>query len=174
MRILAALVLGWGCGAEAEPPPGALEIGERDGADGFRPYEDGEPAPLLMNTNGGVDVIPLRLRALGTEAPDLEAEVTVTVDGWLFGAAPLAAQPDTQPAGGEGLVLRDVNVAFQARSCCYVCREGLFVAQLTGAGGERFEGSARLLLARGECPDETVCCPVAEDCPDPQMTQVCE
>lgn len=174
-RLAAPALVALGCGAAAGEgeAAAALEIGIPDG-DAFLLLDDGDVVPLRFNTNGGIDMITLDLRADSIDPRAPEVEVTVTVEGMVLGGDLTTRAPWDMEPDGDAYVLRDVNVGFVSRSCCHNCRQGLIEARLRDAKGRLFEGLVDAVLAVGACPAPEVCCQSADQCPDPALAMVCE
>ncbi|MEK6606573.1 MAG: hypothetical protein AABZ30_02830 [Myxococcota bacterium] len=171
MRPVAVLLVG-ACGA-TDAALGALEVGVRD-ANAFQTLRDGDILPLRLNTNGGTDMVTVALRTRGADPRAPAVDVEVTVEGVVLGGEITTGAPRDMEPDGDGFVLWDVNLAFRSRTCCHNCREAEVIARLEDASGRAFEGSARVMLARGMCPEPSVCCQSADECPDPAIAQVCQ
>lgn len=170
LAILAALAA---CSdPDDDRPPGVLEIGVRGEGGGFQPLVDGDPMTVSLGPNGLNMVVPcLRSAEIAPKAPD--PNVSVTVEGFVMAADIEGARVDME-FDGTGNVLWDLRVPFQTELCCFTCRQGLVEARIKDATGRRFVGAVTVQLERGGCPDEGACCPTADMCPDPSLTQICE
>ncbi len=150
--------------------PRPLELGVRDGAV-FRPLHDGDALPTTMVFGALLMVQPsVRAVAVDPHVPELDAEVRL--DGMLIGSD-LDEAPRDMVWDGTGYALWDVRTRLSVELCCFACREGVLTARLRDASGARFEGSVRVLLGRGTCPDPAACCPSAEYCPSPSLALIC-
>lgn len=173
MPLLAAVLTSCvvlGC-FQTEERPRPLELGVREGP-AFRPLHDGDSLPAALIFGGLITVTP-SLRAVGIDPHLPQAHVELAIDGTVVGSDRGEA-PRDMIADGTGLVLWDVQTVLSVALCCFVCREGVLTARLVDASGARFEGSVRVLLGRGTCPDPLACCASAGDCPSPLTALVCE
>lgn len=166
--VLASFVVA-GCFQTAELPR-PLEMGVREGA-AFRPLHDGDSLPASLMFGALITVTP-SLRAVGIDPHLPQANVELSIGGMLIGSN-LGEAPRDMISDGTGYTLWDVQMVLSVALCCFVCREGILTARLVDASGARFEGTARVLLGRGTCPDPLACCPSADDCPSPLNALVC-
>jgi len=166
---VAAIVVA-GC-YQTEDPPRRLEIGVRDGTV-FRPLHDGDALTPALIFGGLISVEP-SLRAVGIDPHLPEVDVEIRIDGLVVGSD-LGDAPRDMEWDGTGHTLWNVRTALSVELCCFACREGVLTARLRDASGARFEGSLRVLLGRGTCPDPAACCPRADYCPAPLLGPVCE
>lgn len=171
VALLISLAFG-GCG-EPAGPPGPLEIGVRDEASGaFHLLAADDAVPVVLGANGLNMIVPsLRAREVDPHAPD--PTVVVEVAGIVMAADIEGARADMQE-DGDGYVLWDLRVPFQTELCCYNCATAVVRADIEDSSGRAFQGEVSVVLARGACPDDRVCCGTADACPDPSITQVCQ
>lgn len=161
---------------------GPLEIGTRQPpcspwgescAGAFAPLADGDPASVVLDPHGSLDMLLLSLRAAEADPHAPRATVTVTVAEQVIGANVPGERADMQ-SDGVGFVLWDLRVPFQQELCCYACRDARVDGRLEDASGRVFTLEVTVLLRRsGRCPDPEACCASAEACPEPSMTQLC-
>jgi hypothetical protein len=161
-----------GCPEEGTtPPPGELKIGVLEADGSFRALNDGDSMAVLLGANGLNMVVP-SVRAVGVNPRKPDPDVEVEVAGHIM-AAILEAERVDMEADGDGYVLENLQVPFQAELCCYVCTEGTIFASLRDSSGRVYEGQVTVRMERGGCPDVDACCSDASACVDPSLTQVC-
>ncbi len=164
-------------GCDDPPLPDAvLEIGyeEEDPASGasvFVPYAPGDRVRLIPGP-GGLELVMPSLRARDVPAGLFTLELALWLDGLVIGRE-LPWGPQESPGEEGSFVIWNVNVPFQAETCCFNCREVLLTATLTDSAGRDHRGEVTVLVARSECPDPAVCCPSADFCPDPVLPVLC-
>lgn len=161
-----------GCpGGGTDPPPGELEIGVLEPDGSFRALVDGDSMAVLLGANGLNMIVP-SVRAVGVNPRRPDPDVQVEVATYTMAAILEAARVDMDP-DGDGYVLANLQVPFDAELCCYVCTEGTITASLRDASGRVFAGQVTVRMERGGCPDVTACCTSVDDCEDPSLTQLC-
>lgn len=161
-----------GCpGPGVDPPAGDLEIGVLESDGSFRVLSDGDSMAVLLGANGLNMIVP-SVRAVGANPSRPNPHVEVEVGGFIMAAILEAERVDMTP-DGDGHVLANLQVPFDAELCCYVCNEGTITASLRDASGRIYEGQVTIIMERGGCPDTSACCMNADDCEDPSLTQLC-
>jgi len=164
-------LLAAGCPGGTDEPPRPLEIGLNQG-DQFVPLDADQLVAVVLGPNGLNMIVPsLRAADIDPRAPDPTVEVTV---GDVVMAADIEGSRVDMQSDGVGYVLWDLRVPFQTELCCYNCAAGLVTAKMQDAAGYWYEGSVTVTLARGTCPDDTVCCSSADLCPEPELANLCQ
>ena len=171
--ILTMFVAVAGCpGPDDTGPPSPMEIGKKAADGTFQPYADGESVGVVLGANGLNMIVPsLRAVGINPRAPDPSIEVHIA--GFTMAADIEGARVDMDD-DGTGYVLWDLRTPFQTELCCYICGMGEIVARIRDTSGKSFESHATVRLERSGCPDLGACCPTADFCEDPTLTQVCE
>lgn len=171
MRWLAALCAA-GCGVAAQETSSLpLEVGQL-GDDGvFQPLDGQIDVPIELISNGTA----LAYVALRAETPPEQAEVAVmvSVGGVMIGGALVPQAAAFEPTA-EGVLLRDFRLVFTSMPCCIVCHEADVSVEIRDEDAQIWSGDGRTRFVRGSCPDVSVCCQTVDECPSPELAQVCE